>query len=147
MKRRAARVTFVLVLALGLFASSTVPANTHGYCAQTAAKPYWDPPYVVGFGEFHCSEGHARVAIRVNLQQQQAMFPYDWITVDTVNASNLQAKQVKAWPKWYGSDCFPRHQDRYFRTVVVYGRAFNASGNLVHEITNTYGQKELHCVG
>jgi hypothetical protein len=105
------------------------------------------PPFAVGWGEFRCTDGHARVAIRVNLQQQEAMFPYDWITVDSLNVSNHQAKYVQAKPKWWGSNCFPRTQYRYFRTVVVYGRAFNASGDLVHETTYVYSAKVLLCAG
>jgi hypothetical protein len=122
----------ILALATSLVPLSALPAAAHGTCSLRIDRPYRSGTvthHMNAFARYTCTEGHARIAIRVKIQVAGA----GWVTRDIQNNSNNQAKTVAATASvgcflWHGTGA----TDSY-RTYVEYARVFNQAGQLIPE--------------
>jgi hypothetical protein len=120
------------------------PAAAHGSCSLRIDRAYRDgvlTHHMNGFARYTCTEGHARIAIRVKIQ---VVAVGGWTTVGIMNNSNKQAKRVAATASvgcflWHGTGA----TDNY-RTFVEYARVFNQAGHLIakHTLNDVPGESK-----
>jgi hypothetical protein len=129
----------LVLTAMGLI-MSLVPvtaASAHGTCSANALEPVMSgflPAHAYGSGTYNCSDGHAKIWIKVELLRQDLIT--GWHVIASATNTKLQARNISATADYR---CIPNPGPpigSYFKTRVT-GKAYNASGALVSEHTKT----------
>lgn len=113
-----------------------------GHCTVTANGPYSSGLTLWGSGTFYCGHSHTSMTVRVCIQS----YKYgEWSEVACDASTGLSSNSAgTASPSFYDQYGMLCGQDVSVRIKSV-GKAFNASGNLVHHKTTKSGSIRWNC--
>jgi hypothetical protein len=100
--------------------------------------------HVYARGTFTCDNFHDRASIRVVLQ---VLTLSGWVNAHLVNNSADETRAVSATAEHRCSSLGGTGAQEFWRGKIVYGRAFNDSGALAHDMGPAYsGNLVTDCV-
>ena len=137
-KKRLPAVLLVTLAIATLIPLASQPAAAHGTCTATALQPKKVGDiagHLYGTGTYNCTDGNAKMTIKVELQFRLGVDVYARAT--TTN-TKIQAMNISATSD-YGCGINPGPPiAAWWRTHIVYARGINSSGVIVHEATHVY---------
>jgi hypothetical protein len=132
--------SMMMVLAASMVMVVLAPApsaQAHGSCSYNVLRPAIEGnlfPHLYGTANYNCTEGHAKLSIRVELQMR---FGVDTIACCTTSNSKDQARNISATADHACAIGAPPI-NFYWRTHLIYARARAANGDLLHSVNDKY---------
>lgn len=129
------RVLGSVLSAILLMVLAATPAYAHGTSSRTVSEPDFGTE-ISGTARMDVDPNHYRLTIKVELQERPAGTS-TWSTVATATNEKIESGFIKATATADTTFCGTRFSED-FRTRLVFARAFNQNGDLVHSYNNVY---------